>query len=65
MRGFIGDSCVGAEDIDGAEVGLGFFDAGCYGAFVGDVALDVEDVGRWWSVEWQEVVSCDFASRSC
>lgn len=46
MLGFVGDSCVCAEDVDGAEVLLGLLDAGCYRGFVGDVALDVEDVGR-------------------
>ena len=34
MAGFICDACVGAEDVDGAEVGLGCFDAGGDGGLI-------------------------------
>lgn len=66
MLAFVGDSCVCAQDVDGAEVLLGLLDAGCYGGFVGDVALDVEDVGRLRRrVEGSEIVGCDVAARRC
>lgn len=41
----VGDSGIGAQDVDGAEVGCGLLDCLGDGGFVGDVALGVEDVG--------------------
>lgn len=61
MRGFICDSGVGAEDVDGSEVGDCFADGSRDGRFGGNVALDVEDFGVWFLLCWGgfEVVGCN------